>query len=344
MSTFLFVPIAQNQAQFYLQLAKELKTLGHDCHILNFHEKSDELFMSEGISYSSFFKEKRKLADDYSEKNLIQLLDKLKIENLNVLISHEKVNFKISKTEDLYRKFYSYLKTTNNIFETKLINIQDLTVVQELGGFSSCLSVYLAAKHFKIEHLFIEPSFFRGRVFFVRNSLKSILIHSNSTSVSEVVNSYLSKAIRNAQIVIPEKDKHHYESVFKKFFNINNLRRLYEKIWEKYVLKYEEEFSYIYIHFEKHFKAMKNRILLKSQYQGIPKEKFIYYPLHVPADIALTIRSPQFLDQIAFIEYLSRSLPLGYFLCIKEHPAMVGAISSDLFKNVLILIIILKTK
>ena len=51
----------------------------------------------------------------------------------------------------------------------------------------------------------------------------------------------------------------------------------------------------------------------------------IYFPLHVPGDAALTIRSPKYLDQISLIDYIARNIPSGTSLYVKEHPAQIGA-------------------
>lgn len=69
-----------------------------------------------------------------------------------------------------------------------------------------------------------------------------------------------------------------------------------------------------------------NQTCLKRYYQDIPKDKFIYFPMHVPNDVALTVRSPEYLDQLGLIYYISRNLPLGYKIVTKEHPAMLGDI------------------
>jgi capsule polysaccharide export protein KpsC/LpsZ len=45
----------------------------------------------------------------------------------------------------------------------------------------------------------------------------------------------------------------------------------------------------------------------------------------VPADVALTIRSPQYLDQLSVIDYLARIVPHTHDVLIKEHPALIGA-------------------
>ena len=64
-------------------------------------------------------------------------------------------------------------------------------------------------------------------------------------------------------------------------------------------------------------------------------DDFLYFPLHVPGDIALTLRSPEYLDQLALVDYICRHLPDGVRLAIKEHPAMVGMMQPDRLKAML---------
>src|SRR3546814_1423321 len=52
---------------------------------------------------------------------------------------------------------------------------------------------------------------------------------------------------------------------------------------------------------------------------------FVYFPLHVPGDMALTMRSPEYLDQLSLIEQILRAVPANCNVAIKEHPAMIGA-------------------
>jgi capsule polysaccharide modification protein KpsS len=64
---------------------------------------------------------------------------------------------------------------------------------------------------------------------------------------------------------------------------------------------------------------------LRRHYQALPADRFVYYPFHVPADVALTLRAAQYFDQCALIDYLARTIPATHRLAIKEHPALVGA-------------------
>jgi capsule polysaccharide export protein KpsC/LpsZ len=55
---------------------------------------------------------------------------------------------------------------------------------------------------------------------------------------------------------------------------------------------------------------------------------FVYYPLHVPGDMALTLRSGEYLDQLALVDYLARTVPATHRVAVKEHPAMIGALDA----------------
>lgn len=53
------------------------------------------------------------------------------------------------------------------------------------------------------------------------------------------------------------------------------------------------------------------------------KDTFAFFPLHFEPEISLSLYSPFYTDQISIIKYFARSLPVGYYLYVKEHPAMV---------------------
>jgi capsule polysaccharide modification protein KpsS len=61
----------------------------------------------------------------------------------------------------------------------------------------------------------------------------------------------------------------------------------------------------------------------------------VYYPLHVPADFALTIRAPEYLDQCALIDYLCRVVPHTHQVVVKEHPALIGAVPYSRLRDLL---------
>ena len=50
---------------------------------------------------------------------------------------------------------------------------------------------------------------------------------------------------------------------------------------------------------------------------------FVYFPLHQMPERELFIASPFNTNQIETIKHISKSLPIGYRLCVKEHPTQV---------------------
>src|SRR3546814_6138603 len=68
-----------------------------------------------------------------------------------------------------------------------------------------------------------------------------------------------------------------------------------------------------------------NSLRLRKQYTELGHlSNFVYFPLHGPGDMALTMRSPEYLDQLSLIEQILRAVPANCNVAIKEHPAMIG--------------------
>ncbi len=55
-----------------------------------------------------------------------------------------------------------------------------------------------------------------------------------------------------------------------------------------------------------------------------PNAPFAFFPLHVDPEASTMVLAPQFTDQLAVIEALSKSLPLGMRIVVKEHMPMLG--------------------
>jgi len=56
----------------------------------------------------------------------------------------------------------------------------------------------------------------------------------------------------------------------------------------------------------------------------VSEGKKVYFPLHVQPEFTIDVRAPFCSNQLALIEGIARSIPLGYKLAVKEHPAMRG--------------------
>ncbi len=56
----------------------------------------------------------------------------------------------------------------------------------------------------------------------------------------------------------------------------------------------------------------------------LPGERYAYYPMHLQPEATTAVLSPFWVDQLALIENLARSLPVGMRLYVKEHMPMLG--------------------
>src|SRR5262249_38620144 len=199
--------------------------------------------------------------------------------------------------------------------------------VQELGGFLSVIAAFYAARKRGIRNWFIEPSFFRGRLYYTPDSFAAPdTMATPAESVSPEVRAYLDQTLAQRSIVIPQKDRHQYSAALRKVANPRNARRLVEKLWDQYALGKPQEFGHNLRHARVHAEMAINAARLRRLYAPMPERPFVYYPLHVPADMALTLRSPEYLDQVATIDFLLRTIPDSHLLVVKEHPAQIGAI------------------
>lgn len=55
-----------------------------------------------------------------------------------------------------------------------------------------------------------------------------------------------------------------------------------------------------------------------------PGEKFVLFPLHFQPEAATLVLAPYYLDQVALIEDIAKSIPVGHRLYVKEHFASLG--------------------
>jgi hypothetical protein len=68
------------------------------------------------------------------------------------------------------------------------------------------------------------------------------------------------------------------------------------------------------------------RAALRRVYSQLGEAPFVFLPIHAGFDAQISIRAPQWENQLALIEHVAASLPYGYELAIKEHPFEVGAL------------------
>ena len=77
---------------------------------------------------------------------------------------------------------------------------------------------------------------------------------------------------------------------------------------------------------------LRKKIIVKNQ---LKEGKYIYFPLHSQPEIALTLFSKGYYNQIEVIRTIAHSLPAGYKLLINEHPRNIGRRSISFYSEIL---------
>ncbi|MCR5421614.1 MAG: hypothetical protein K6E98_11445 [Lachnospiraceae bacterium] len=63
-------------------------------------------------------------------------------------------------------------------------------------------------------------------------------------------------------------------------------------------------------------------------------ENYVYMPLHLIPESTVFVKASYFVDELSLIEAVSKSLPVGWWLYVKEHQAMLGERHVDFYKKV----------
>lgn len=328
MPNFLITTLAEYQTRFWVEIGKELQLRGHETLFLSFDSRSNELLQDAGLRWIDGTEKARAIA--LGQEDPLAVCRRFGIDEPVRWLTHEKFAFGLRDSDALQRK----LAGTLCIAEQALSSFSEsgpFTLMQELGGFLSVLGTHFAAKASGVPSWFIEPSFFRGRLLFIEGGIDAFRLPGGARNApSGEVAAYLTDTLERGLIVIPEKDRHQYTTAFRKVVNLRNFKRLWEKLVDKHLFGKQQEFGHIGRHVGTHARMIAASQKLARHYTALPDlGPFVYYPLHVPGDVALTLRSPEYLDQIALIDYLCRVTPLQCRIAVKEHPAMIGAMGSE---------------
>ena len=321
-SIFLFSSQSLYQTKFWIDISIKLKFLKKESLIICFDTESQNLLLQKNVKHVFI---KSKINDD---KNILQeIFKRYNFINYKTVLKHEEIFYGKRNYFKILKKFLTYITQIEDLF-LSLKNTQ-ITLIQELSGFSSSLSLYYVSKKFKRNNYFIEPSFFDERFHITLNTLMCNPITNNKISKNINILQIVNKIKSLKKIIIPKKDISHFLNPFNKIFNFINIIRFFEKIFKKLFLNIQYDFDEIFKYSFSFLKNLINYFFLYFFYsRRINKNRvYHYFPLHVPNDFALTLRSPTYLNQINLIKGLLKKIPKHEFLYIKEHPARIGALS-----------------
>ena len=83
-------------------------------------------------------------------------------------------------------------------------------------------------------------------------------------------------------------------------------------------------------------------LLLRRKFMGknkyfenpVPGEDYVYMPLHLIPESTVFVKASYYVDECSLIEQVSKSLPVGWKLYVKEHQAMLGERGVQFYKKV----------
>lgn len=331
MQSLVISTLAEYQTEFWVPVGRALEARGFAVTFVSCDTRSTAMLERAGLDVIDMTSGARLAA--LGDADPVAVCAAKGIGNPGPLLTHEKFAFAARDTDQLLAKFAGGLI----VADAALVRAQEkagacgeVLTMQELGGFLSVLSLHHAALHANVESVFIEPSFFKGRMLFVGNTLGAHRLEAGACApVTPEVADYLDEAVATGTVVIPQKDRRHYQGALKKLLSAHNIRRLVEKSRDKYLYGAQQEFGAIGHHVKTHLRMLSASRSLRGQFTPLGElGKFLYYPLHVPGDVALTLRSPEYLDQLALLDYLCRTAPADMVIATKEHPAMIGAVGA----------------
>lgn len=74
--------------------------------------------------------------------------------------------------------------------------------------------------------------------------------------------------------------------------------------------------------------------LARTRLIELSRQRFVFYPLHVEPETSLQGLSPEFFYQLSLIAAVSRDLPAGALLAVKEHVTAVGRRPADFYRQI----------
>ena len=174
-----------------------------------------------------------------------------------------------------------------------------------------------------------------------------LIINENSKTYTELIE-YTEKA--NIKDLVRQEYKHS-KGVEKPLFGIisPNLKKV--NFWKYVFFGYQTENKEIKKYLEIDRVSFKNKFLgyLRRLYNiftvkiyfavnkhNLPEDMSgsIYFPLQVQPEASTSVTSSLFMNLISTIELVSKSLPLGYLLVVKEHPMVKGTRNISFYKKI----------
>ncbi len=248
--------------------------------------------------------------------------------SLRNLYTHEMYSTERHDEARLARKAVNFFRVCSEFFDRHEAGL----VLEETGGWIECQVVWAICRTRGIPHLFVEPGPLDDTVIFARNSDKVRFdcvpdFSRHPRDVRDEVDAYIARTTAAPKLLVPHKDRAYYrDATFSNVLNPDTFLKLCRIARRKvFVNKFDETFSTRKLA-SRYLMSLLRRKLLAFYYGRLrgSEAPYIFFPLHMPYDLQILVRAPHCFRQEYVVEMISRALPQGVNLLIKEHPVSIG--------------------
>ena len=297
-------------------------------------EEIHKLYKNEALNLSFL----KKIEEEYGMPNLWHYLAMDRIIMFNQLVREYPYNAPIYTHEEMLRILQVKAREIISFLDKEKPDFIFFSVVGAIGG----LLLHEIAKKRGIKtlhliHIGIRNKFTIINSYYQESGVKNLLTaYPNKISDRDAaeVKKFLKK-FRNRPFTYDKDSSPQKQPLtrFKQFKFLlprgawKSLTFIITALHEYFTKTYRYDYSYIqpqnYL-WDRIKRKTRNLIGADDLYDDpYPSRPFAFFPLHMEPEVATLLRAPFYTDQIHVIKQAARSLPVGYYLYVKDHPRMV---------------------
>ena len=175
------------------------------------------------------------------------------------------------------------------------------------------------------------------------NEIKALPDESIRESVEYVENYRKENSIMNKEFAGSVTSKYERDSLIwiarvmhgkLEYFYDMDIRKHNLKLKKKSPMLYAPSMPYIRYYLEEELK--KRYLYGKNRYfeDPVEGEDYVFMPLHLIPESSVFVKASYYVDELNLIEQVSKALPIGWKLYVKEHQAMLGERGFEFYRKV----------
>lgn len=326
--TIMFISCYKDEFEFQLKVADRLKRYGIKSFFVTAHRNSDA--GSEDCAVIGAWEGVHKFKSELTRLKPAEVLRQLRgiekeynVYDSRRLAQAHAVHNKRILEEGLAVSVLTYFKFWQSVINEKHI---DLIFGGEGGELLRTTAIKVAHKRgVKRAINFWMP--FPGMLGLINDPINiedEYAVDVKNKGITREEKEKLSELITNIR-----RSKYDYVKMQKRVIKKRHILNFFSSAWRKYICR---DPNYIQFNIAGRVKKLLcrcvNKTLFTFLHQRPRQENFVFYPIHSRDDAQLALRAPQYyLHQVYLIEQIAKSLPIGYKLYVKEHPAEIGGCS-----------------